>query len=177
MSDRTEQLTQQEIEQLKSERTSSMVLMTFVILVLCLVAIGVFIFFYLNYPNLSGFAVGGFLALIPLFIAYIVYHSASTKIETLNEEIYKGVKNVSVHPIEKRFIDIKERVKNRGRLNQEVIMSYDFYLIVKGEKIAVSEDDYYKHTEGQLVEIHKAKLSGKFLSINALTQIADKEQR
>lgn len=168
MSYQIAKLTDEDISKLKSERTSSVILMTILISILVIVFFLVFVFFYLNYHNTFGYIVGGFIALIPLFLAYIVFNKARERMRMISDEIYKGVKNVSVHPIENQFIDIKERVRNRGRLNQDIQMTYDFYLVVRGEKMKVTEEEYYKYRKGQLIEIHESPVSKKLLSFQAL---------
>jgi hypothetical protein len=174
MSSQIAKLTDDDVAILSRERTSSVILMTIVISILVLASIALFAFFYLSYAGIFSVIVGAFVALIPLFPAYIVFSKATGRMREISDEIHKGVKNVSLHPIEKQFIDIKEHVRNRGKLSQDIQMTYKYCLIVRGERMEVSEDEYYKCKEGQLVELHEAPTLKKLLSFKVLDKFVGK---
>lgn len=160
-------LTQADYEKLKSEKTGIITPLLLAALLGFVPGVAIFMFMRVVYCPLILIIFGG-----TMLLGGIVGQGKDKKIK---QDMAQGKKQIITAPISAQDIKVTEHTRRRNRsAAAEVLteafdsptteMEYEFWIQVQNHRVVVSEEEYYKHKKGDLVEIHVAPHSGVILS-------------
>lgn len=109
-----------------------------------------------------------------IFVGYFIFRKKTNG--QIDEDIWKGRKNVIIAPIESKRIESSEVM--RGRRQGQIDSKY--YMTIRGVEYDMNESEYLEIRQGEFVEIHLAPLSKtvlqqKWLRTDGTVQIINEE--